>query len=307
MLKLAHSIFFLAAVGFLPDTQVMAQTNDAYYCGALPKFISNIGLKQPIVIDTTIVTKPGVVIRETSGQQRTYQQPAWTVTGHVGPTVRDAQGNVYVIPVPSLALDTNPMERRNTIYKINSVDGSIAVFAQLPLPAEESQANPFGVVGLTLDCDTQSLYVSSVAGSTASRVAGKIYQLDLKSGKVIDKLEGVEALGLAIHKSAMGKRLYYGDTRSSNVFSLPLGADGGFIAAAEPKYEVSLLAVKNGDSTQARKIKFSRLNSNVEQMVIDETEFSYRMSTEAARRYKRYFFQLDTSHSAWKFIGVQAR
>lgn len=278
---------------------------DAYNCGALPKFISSIGLSQPIVIDTTIVTMPGVVIRELRGQQRTYQQPSWVKTGHVGSTVRDAEGSIYVIPIPSLALDTNPLAKRNTVYKIRSVDGTIETFIELPLPPDESQQNPFGVVGITLDCVTNSLYVSSVAGSTPERIGGVIYQIDMQSKKIVDVFNGVDALGLAVRNTANGKRLYYGHARSSNVFSLALQPNGAFISDAKPNYEVSLLAVKNGDSTQANKIRFVSTPQGVEQMVVDDTEFSFRMATEAARRYKKYFFTYKAEGHSWEFQGVQ--
>lgn len=298
---------WLLALVFVACIQAPAVAEDAYHCGAIPKFIRSIGLSQPIAIDTTIVTMPGLVIRELSGLKRTYQQPSWAKTGHIGPTVRDAEGSIYIIPIPSLALDTNPLAKRNTVYKISSVDGALETFIELPLPSQSTHKNPFGVIGITLDCGTNHLYVSSVAGSTSQRVNGSIYQIDMQTKKVVDVFKGVDALSLAVRNTSASKRLYYGDARSSNVFSIPLQQNGAFVSGAKPRYEISLLAVRNGDSTQARKIRFVSSPSRAERMVIDDTEFSFRMSTEAARRYKKYFFKLNPSNMSWVFEGVQSK
>jgi len=264
-------------------TTASAQTparGDVYNCAKLPPFVSKKGIVQPVVIDTTIIRLPGLVIRELTGKKRLYQHPSWRQTGHVGPTVRDALGNIYVISIPSIALDTNPLENRNRVYKVDATSAEMSLFVDLPLPANATQQNPFGTLGLALDCETNSLYVSSVAGSEPGKVKGKIYQIDLKTGKILDSVSDIDGIGIAVFKLAAQKRLYFGDARSSSVFSLPLLKSGGFVRPGSPKYEFSLLAIKNGDSTQVRKIKFRNGDENRPQMVVDEAVFSYRMTAQ---------------------------
>lgn len=217
---------------------------DAYACAGMPRFVRGLELKPPVAIDTSISRLPGIVIRELQGQKRVYQKESWKSTGHVGSSVRDVQGAIYVVPVPSIALDTNPLAKRNRVYRVNSDSGDLDVFADLPKPAEQSQSNPFGTLGLAIDCQTNSLYVSSVAHSTPSKVAGIIYQLDLATGKIRSRFTGIDALSLAVFNSLKGKRLYYGDARSSNLYSIRLQDDGSFTKGQAPQRQLSLLEQK---------------------------------------------------------------
>ncbi len=305
-----HVSAFLATVWLSLCATVTAQTRpyiDAYACAGMPRFIQNLDLKTPVAIDTSISRLPGIVIRELQGQRRLYQKESWKNTGHVGSSVRDAQGAIYVAPIPSIALDTNPLDKRNRIYKVHSGSGDIEVFVDLPKPAEQTQSNPFGTLGLAIDCQTNSLYVSSVAHSTPAQVAGIIYQLDLTTGKVLSRFNGVDALSLAVFNSPKGKQLYYGDARSSNLYSVRLRNDGGFTKGQAPQRQLSLLEQKNGDSTQIRKIRFKADPSGRLAMVLDDTEFAYRPAAETMRRYKKYFFILMPETNHWRLMSIQSQ
>ncbi len=283
------SVGLLAALSVNVSAQRVA-VETVYDCAQLPSFIGKLGLVEQVAIDTTIARLPGLVIRELAGTKRLYQDDSWKQTGHVGSTVRDAKGNIYVIPIPSVALDTNPLNARNRVYKVDSLTGEMAVFIELPLPDEDTQQNPFGTLGLTLDCETNSLYVSSVAGSTPKNVNGKIYQISLETGRILDIYAGVDSIGLGIVKHGQSRRLYFGDARSSSVYSIALSKKGSFSRSDKPRHEVSLLSIKNGDSTQVRKIRFANAADGIE-MQLDETEFAYRMGADTSRRYKVYNFE----------------
>lgn len=275
-----------------------------YNCARMPSFIRTKGLSPQVAIDTTVAKLPGLVIRELTGRRRLYQGDSWPQTGHIGSTVRDSVGNIYVIPVPSVALDTNPLATRNRVYKVDSITGEMELLIGLPLPSESTQTNPFGTVGMALDCETNSLYVSSVAGSTPSRQKGKIYQINLKTKQVIDIFDmGVDSLGLGLVRQGRFRRLYFGDARSSSVYSIALSKQGGFNHGDKPRHEVSLLGIKNGDSTQVRKIRFTKVKNRM-QMILDETEFSYRMAADTSRVYKTYTFEWDSTLNKWLFDSM---
>ena len=306
MNKLSVSILICSAT-FLFTSQALAEKYNiggAYECPQLPPFIKSVGLKEPAVIDTTISRLPGLVIRELSGQKRLYQARSWRGTGYVGNTVRDIIGNIYVIPVPSVSLDINPLEKRNIVYKVDAQTAQMTAFIELPLPETESQKNPFGTMGLALDCDTNSLYVSSLAGSTARESRGVIYQIDLTNGKIVDELGGVDAIGLGVFNSATQKRLYYGDARSSSVYSIRLSPKGGFKGFVKPRYELSLLDQKNGDSTQVRKIRFNFDKALGHVMSVADTEFSYRLIAETSRRYRQYHFAWQAESDTWQLDSI---
>lgn len=297
----------LFATSLLSTSPGLAQQytiGGVYYCAALPPFIKRVGLEEPVAIDTTVSELPGLVMREFGGQKRLYQGRSWRATGYVGGTVRDAKGNIYVIPVPSVSLDINPLDKRNIVYKVDAQTAEMTALIHLPVPEKDSQNNPFGTIGLALDCDTNSLYVSSLAGSTPRQSRGVIYQIDLLSGKVVDQLEGVDAIGLGVFNSATQKRLYYGDARSSNVYSVLLSAKGEFKSLSKPRYEFSLLEQKNGNSTQVRKIRFNYDRTLGHVMSVSDAEFSYRLVAERGRRYRHYHFIWQSEFDRWKLKGI---
>lgn len=279
------------------------RTGGVYGCARVPNFIFGLGLQQP-AIDTTVIKYPGVVIRDLQGQQRLYQHPSWKITGHVGSTVRDSQGNVYIVPVPTIGLDTNPLARRNIVYRIDGNTGLLNTFVELPVTKQESQSNPFGTLGLAYDCETNSLYVSSVADSSHDSVNGVIYQINVATQEIVDKLVGIDALGVGVFNAATQKRLYYGDARSSSLFSVPLTSTGNFNHTEAKRYEQSLLALRNGDSTQIRKISFTTDRAGTHAMTLSETEFSYRLNAETGLRYKNYYFEWSAEEQKWQFMSV---
>jgi len=273
-------------------------------CAIIPPFIAELSLQPPIVIDTQQSKYPGVVLKEVGGRRAIYRHASWRVTGHVGSTVRDQKGNIYVVPVPAISLDINPLSRRNRVYKIDGKTGLMQLFSELPIAHESTQLNPFGTVGLAIDCTTNSLYVSSIAGSTVREENGVIYQIDLSNGSVIDQFLGVDALGLGVFNFLHEKRLYYGDARSSSVYSLLLDKNGHFNDGTNAIHELSLLSVRNGNSTQARKLKFIR-DQQQHVLVVSETEFSFRLLTELGRHFKHYVFALNKDSKEWEFKKIQ--
>ena len=86
----------------LAKTTAKYKIGGAYWCRRLPAFVSKLDLKQPVAIDTAQSRFPGVVVREVKAQQRLYRHPSWQMSGHTASTVMDSQGNIYVIPVPSV-------------------------------------------------------------------------------------------------------------------------------------------------------------------------------------------------------------
>ncbi len=129
-------------------------------------------------------------------------------------------------------------------------------------------------------------------------------QIDIATGKVVDQLAGIDALGVGIFNTPTEKQLYYGDARSSNLMSVPLTEAGNFNQLVKPNYELSLLALKSGDSTQLRKIVFNTTRENQHFMALSDAESSFRMAAETARKYKIYNFQLSKEDNSWQLLSV---
>jgi hypothetical protein len=300
--SLNRTLLFVVAYAL---SNISSAMDTAYDCAAQPKFIAKTGMQQPVAIDTQQSLFPGLVVKELRPPQRTFRHPTWEMSGYLASTVRDAKGNIYAVPTPSIGLDKNPLSRRNYVYKVDTTSGEMAVFAKLPASETESQSNPFGTLGLTLDCDTNSLFVSSVADSTPTERNGAIYRVDAGSGKIISKLPNVDAIGLAIFDHGSGKRLYYGDARSSSVYSVALSEQGDFIQDEKPLHEFSLLNLKNGNSTQVRKLRFMRDREFGFVLVASETEFAFRLTARTVRPFKHYKFAWNPKERKWVHVGFR--
>jgi hypothetical protein len=160
-----------------------------------------------------------------------YQNQSWNEAGLVNAFALDREGNLYVAPSPRLGPGIKVAKPQNVIYKVDTNNGSLESYLTLPGASAPSPENPYGITGLAYDCGTNSLYVSSVAGSTAAQEAGHIYRVDLNLGTVAGRMDNVDALGLAVGSGANGSVLYFGSARTPQLRAVNLDAAGDFDGA----------------------------------------------------------------------------
>jgi hypothetical protein len=276
-------------------------------CRQLPSFIRTTGLGSQVAIDTRQEGYMG--IRLVNAQGKHWQHPSWDNAGHVGAFDRDNQGNIYVVPSPDVSLENNPPELQNRIYMIDGKTAEMRLFMELPADNLPSTQNPFGTMGLSYDCNTQSLYASTLSGSTRQEIKGSLFQIDPVTKRIKSTLKAVDAIGIGIFNDKQQKRLYYGEARSSNVYSVPLDGKGGFID--DRRYEFSLATLKGGNTTSARKIQFRKRGEGVFWMIVKEMEFGFRLPAENNPYKNQYIFEYKKSanhqenKSFWTFLGVQ--
>lgn len=271
-------------------------------CRSMPAFISQTGLGNAVAIDTRQRGYTGIrLLNARNG--KTWQHPSWDDAGHVGAFARDSAGNIYIAPTPEVSLAENPPELQNRIYQIDAKTGEMALWLELPAAAAPSQANPFGVMGLFYDCDTDSLYASSLAGSSATEVHGRIYQIKVANKQVIDQLEQTDAIGIGVFNGANHKRLYLGSARSPDVYSVALDAQGSF--TQDVQHEFSLATLPNGNTTNVRKFVFRQEQNGRYLMLLKELEFGFRLLAENNLRKRVYAFVYNPKQANWEFAGIQ--
>ena len=142
---------------------------------------------------------------------------------------------------------------QTTLFKVDTNTGVMTSLIKLP-GATSITENPFGLMGLAYDCDTNSVYATSVAGSTSADEVGRIYRIDANTAQVSGQLDNVDAMGIGVFNGAFGKRLYFGKARTPDVYSVALTDAGTF--TGEPRFEFALNVVPNGQGDQARRIQF---------------------------------------------------
>jgi len=241
------------------------------------------------------------MVRELRGLKREYQHPSWRMSGHVSPAVMDHDANLYMVPVPTISLDINPVAKRNVIYKINAHTAQMSEF-MFTDKVPGSNKHPYGNVGITYDCDTRYLYVSNVARSGPYKQSGLIYQIDPVNKQIISRLNDVDAIGLGIFNYQGQKRLYYGSARNSGLYSVGLGNQGDILS--DQRYELSLAELPEGDTTSIKKNVFSKGSRGRHIMTLSETKFGFRLVGETAYQIKKYHFSFDTVARRWRYLGV---
>jgi len=285
------------ATSIKPSSLKLSLTNE---CRAVPKFIAPLKMRTPSIDSKQADGSMGLQIRDMSQKNKVWKHKSWNKTGYIGAFDRDRQGNIFVAPMPYVSLSKNPPKLQNQIYVIDSKTAEMTLFMQLPTDNPPNSKNPFGAMGLYYDCDTDSLYVSSLAGSEPMQEKGVIYQIDVKTKKIISTLKNTDAIGLGVFNTGKGKRLYFGSARSSGLYSVPLDTQGRF--TPKKRYELALSQIKGGDTTIINKIKFIK-NKNKLFMVLKEFEFGFRLVAENKPFKKKYNFAWDKKNSKWIFSG----
>lgn len=289
-------LVFLAAIGLVlrrPPGSAEGPIGSTALCKQPPAFAAEWGFSPQAALSTQNPRVKGLSIQE---GDRVTQHPSWTEAGSLGAPILDGAGNAYVIPVPYVHVLDNPAERQNRIYKVDSRSGAMRVLAALPVEATPSAMNPFGLMGLSYDCDLDRLYVSSLSGSDPEHQRGRIYQVNPADGAVLDMLEGIDAIGLSTFNGAGGKRLYFGSARRSEVMSVALEADGVFGADA-PRVEFGLAEHGRHGDEKARRLVVGPDGK----MTVSIMTFDYNLVANSERLQSRLTYAYEADQDRWVF------
>lgn len=308
-LKIILLTVFLVAAGllvlkFFPSKSVNKRNHfipgPANTCEHSPSLITTNNLQQPVALDFSQRGFTGMRLIEVrqDGSGRVLQLPSWDDAGHLGLYAMDRDGNVYTTPVPHVSLLENPPEQQNKVYKIDSRTGDMKVFVDLPWAKPPSINNPYGALGVTYDCDTESLYVSSIAGSGRKDEVGRIFQVDIRTAEIVDIFEGIDAIGVGVFTTKSGKKLFCGSAREPDIYSIDLNPDGSF--AGTPQFVLSLIEQEGGSYDKGHRIRFFKDN----RMEIKGIDFNYSLMAASDPMRNIYNFQYDETSDEWKFLEV---
>ncbi|MFM7582728.1 MAG: hypothetical protein ACKO9F_08445 [Caldilinea sp.] len=268
-------------------------------CVAQPQFLRTLNLGDRPIIGTGARMATGFVVMDPESGQ-IYQDPTWDDAGDLGPYVYDRRGNFYVGPSPRTNLALNPVDKQNIVYRIDSQSAVMAPYLTLPAGLPPSSSNPFGTMGIAYDCETESLYVTSVAGSTATEEVGRLYRIDLTTGLVVDQLDGFDGFGVSVFNGVEGKTLYLGSARRSEVYTVTLDAAGNFVGL--PQLYTNTTALAGGDSRKVRRIQFTPDN----RMVWSALDFDFTLRAASVTQETVYHFVYEAAQGAWVLEKVEA-
>lgn len=271
-------------------------------CARQPAFVTAMGFSQNASLSTADDRRMGLVLVEPAadGSLRAYQHESWTLAGWLGGLVLDERGNIYAVPAPRISLWDNPPEKQTTLYRVDAESGVMAALLALPAAQPPSAANPYGLMGLTYDCETRSLYVSSVAGSSRAAEVGRLFRVEVGGAapKLSAQLDGVDAIGLGVFNAAQGKRLYFGSARTSEVRSVALDEAGNFTGA--PRREFDLAEHDPRGDDKARRLTFDPTGG----LQVDGMKFNFNLVATSEHQQNRYRYRYDAAGDAWIFLEV---
>ncbi len=229
-----------------------------------------------------------------------YQHPSWRSAGFLSTISFDFHGNAYAIPAPLISMFYNPENKLNTIYQIDANTGIMNEWLNLPFYKKPSMLNPYGLLGITYDCTADILAVSSVAGSNRHHQYGVITLIQASAKKIIDTLNGVDAMGLAIALDEKNqKRLYFAKTRNGSVNSVVITPLGKFLRKTE-RQELLLDGYGPRGDDKARKIKFIG-----NQMQINGIAFNYNLQAQREKPETIYTFNYNAKTKKWILVNFQ--
>jgi hypothetical protein len=292
----------LLPIAFLSckDESVEFQSNE---CKTQQGFIKSIGFDPARTAYTTSENrKMGLHLMQfnaagdtTNGGKKLYQHPSWKSAGWLGPILIDPQGNCFVGPVPVINLLNNPPAKQNIIYKVDATNGEMKPFLELPVAKSISTYNPYGILGFTYLCESNTLYVSTVQGSTRDKEEGFIYAIDIASGKIIDQIANTDVLGMGISYITGKRKLYFGSARTSDIFSISLSKEGKFNNHPSLEFSISDLGPRGDD--KVRRIKFDKTTGN---MQIFAVEFNYNLTAPTEKQESIYNFAWNIDTQKWE-------
>lgn len=303
-MKLKHLFIAVFMLSFFSCKETEEDTGTGVQiipdCRRLSPFVPTVGFQpQRSAFSTSEKNIKGLTLIElpaTAGaEKRIYQHPSWKQAGSMGPIAITENGTVFVAPTPMVnVLDNDPL-KQNIIYKVDPSSGEMKPFIELPSAEKPTAENPYGILGLTYDCETGILYATSVHGSTRNKEAGRIFSIQTREeAKVLDMIEHTDAMGIDICYFNDKKTLFFGKTRTSDIYSVTVSDNGKF--KGEPVNRFSLEGTGPRGDDKARKLRFDKSGN----MIIHGVEFYYNLIAPTEKQETVYQFVYNLTERKWE-------
>lgn len=299
-MKKAYLIIILAGFSFssCKEETVDFSSND---CKRTPAFFQSMGFDPKYsFFSTSDIRTMGLVLQQSEQPGnpnariiKSIQHPSWRIGGWLAPILVDNNGNIFTAPAPFINVLDNPIANQNTIYKVDANTGVMEVFMKLPLTDTTTVQNPFGIIGMILLCETNTLYVSTLSGSDRQHERGAIYAIDVNSKTIIDKLTATDAMGLGITFITGKRQLFFGTGRSSDIFSVSISSKGKF--SGLPKNEFSLAGVGPDGDDKVRRIRTDQYGN----LIVSGMAFNYNLIPQREKKETAYTFYYDADNKKW--------
>jgi hypothetical protein len=293
----------IVALSGLAVAAVWALSTHQTPAPAKKPFVARLGLGANAALSTSERDLLGlaVIAQSADGQRQKYwQHPSWRMAGNLSAFAIDARGDIYLIPAPRVNLLENPPSLQNRLYRVDSESAEMQLALEFPVADPVSQRNPFAGLGLSYDCGLDSVFLSSVAGSTPSTQKGRVYRIALRpTPQIASVFDGFDALSVLSVDTQTGPALMLGSARTGEVSMLPLAANGDFLRDQRPIPVLDLTGIGPEGNDRARKIEISSDAT----ITVRGMRFAYNLAQPPAQaKPTLYRFQFDLTQQRYVFL-----
>jgi len=272
--------------------ETMGEFKKQSSCVRHPQFLSTLNITHPVTIDLSQQQFTGLAFLYGKNFSQVLHPKAWKNFEHFSTYALDKKGNVFLAPMPFISIKPTTFNLQKNIYKLDSLTGKISIFIHFDevLP---SASNPYGIISLVYDCDDDTLWVSAIDESNYREEKGVIYHIDIKSKKILQKIEGTDALTLRLLKSKNGKFLLAGSARKNALYAFKIEQQ-----EIVQNSKIKLLELPSANE-RIRKIKIRKENI----LELQTIPFSYTLVAETSDKNERREYRVEWDSRKFKFLN----
>jgi hypothetical protein len=231
-------------------------------CARSPQFLSALKIPQPVMIDLSQKRFKGIAMLYGRDFAQVLHPKQWEQYGYLGTYAADPSGDLYLVPMPFISIEPTTFNLQKNIYKLDSKTGKLSLWMHFD-DVHPSANNPYGLNTVAYDCDDQSLWIGAIDESDYSHEKGVIYHIDPKSRKILQRVEGIDALSMRLIKTPQGKYLLIGSAKKSVLYAYPVTngmlqkAKTVLLSLPDPTLRIRKIKVKEKNRLQLQSIPFS--------------------------------------------------
>ena len=185
-------------------------------CARHPNFLQKLKIPQPIAIDLSQKQHKGLAFLYGQGLNKSLHLKTWEKFDYFSTYALTPKGDMFLTPMPFISVKEKTFEFQKNIYKLDTNSGKLSIWMSLE-DVKAGSNNPFGVISLVYDCDDHTLWISAIDETNYKVNRGIIYHIDIKTKKILQTVNGIDALTLQLIRSEKGKYLLVGNARKNEL------------------------------------------------------------------------------------------
>ena len=269
----------------------LTEFNRVKSCARIPTFLYKLGIKRPI-IDLSQMRYKGIAFYFGPNFNKVLHKKEWEAFDALGTYTIDRYGNIYLTPNPFISIKPTTFNLQKAIYKLDSQSGKLTRWLVID-DVKPNATNPYGLISIVYDCDSNNLFTSSIDQSNYKEQKGRIYKINPKTKEVQRLVKGFDALTINILHSKSGKFLIAGSARDNGVYAFAFNKD-----KLEPK-AIKLFELPN-PNLRVRKIKVLGKN----QLKLEAIKFNYSLIAETNKKQRvEYIATYNPKNSTWQIVA----